>query len=172
MNVTKWKRMGLCANTLISPSEMDSWSNLQGWCSKFLNIFTEIQTLIFHPVNFPYQIDDFWSCQYQALQLGSRTECVECVSDVRFVFYFTSLCAKLLRCLIKYFFHNNLTFFYCFSLQDCLRACQEQIEEALATNLPQANPSAVSQPPTAVTPPSKCETGHPTTPTDVRDIVY
>lgn len=48
---------------------------------------------------------------------------------------------------------------------DCLRACQEQIEQALSTSLPQSagGASTSSQSP-------KCENGHPTTPTDVREI--
>jgi cyclin D2 len=57
--------------------------------------------------------------------------------------------------------------------EDCLRACQDQIEQALATTLPQAAPA----PSTNTSAPSgssqnKCESGQPTTPTDVRDIHY
>jgi len=55
---------------------------------------------------------------------------------------------------------------------DCLRSCQEQIEQILATNLPQAQSVA---PPTQAVPSGqagilKCDGSQPTTPTDVRDI--
>ncbi|XP_013410672.1 G1/S-specific cyclin-D2 [Lingula anatina] len=49
---------------------------------------------------------------------------------------------------------------------DCLRACQEQIEQALSTNLPQQADSP-SKRETTSSPTSK---EHPTTPTDVRHI--
>lgn len=49
---------------------------------------------------------------------------------------------------------------------DCLQACQEQIEKALAKNLPTSQEGA------AAVSPSKYETdGQPTTPIDVRDII-
>lgn len=54
---------------------------------------------------------------------------------------------------------------------EILRACQEQIEQALATNLPASAPSSPVQPPQAQTPPSKLESCQPSTPTDVRDCV-
>lgn len=51
---------------------------------------------------------------------------------------------------------------------DCLRACQEMIEQALATHLPQSVHGGSQH----SVPQSKCEETqeHPTTPTDVRDI--
>lgn len=61
--------------------------------------------------------------------------------------------------------HLHILFFL--SLQDCLRECQEQIEQALSTNLPQAQTDTNSQ--SSV----KCDsnnTEQPTTPTDVRQI--
>ena len=58
-----------------------------------------------------------------------------------------------------------------FSLQDCLRSCQEQIERELAKNFTNPQSSSEAQynnyPATS---PKTAETGQPTTPTDVRDI--
>ncbi|ELU00327.1 hypothetical protein CAPTEDRAFT_54530, partial [Capitella teleta] len=57
---------------------------------------------------------------------------------------------------------------------DCLKSCQEQIEQAVATNLPQAigSSSSTMMPvqPGNTTPKSMEQNHHPTTPTDVRDI--
>ena len=63
---------------------------------------------------------------------------------------------------------TNLIFLSLAVFQDCLRACQEMIEQALATHLPQSVHGGSQH----SVPQSKCEETqeHPTTPTDVRDI--
>lgn len=58
---------------------------------------------------------------------------------------------------------------------DCLRQCQEQIEQALATNLPAPTgvPPTVSNTNCPSVPSSaKCEGGQPTTPTEVREVAF
>jgi len=56
---------------------------------------------------------------------------------------------------------------------DCLRGCQEQIEQALVTNLPQASSCPMTTGPMTGSSGNKDqEGGQPTTPTDVRDIHY
>ena len=64
-------------------------------------------------------------------------------------------------------------FCYFLSFQDCLRACREQIEQALHTNLPQATAPHSDSDGSPITPTStKCANEQPTTPTDVRDVHY
>ncbi len=141
-------------------------------CAKILvSDVIEIRAVVFHTSDSPCKMDGFWCCLCQVLTATGFEFLV--LAYLLRLFWFHATCwvltpqTSVLPCRKLYF--KMCSFL---SLQDCLRACQEQIEQALATNLPQANPSAPSQPPNAVTPTSKCETGHPTTPTDVRDVLY
>ena len=60
--------------------------------------------------------------------------------------------------------HRFIHFF-----QDCLQACQEQIEKALAKNLP-GNATEMDETPQTPPPAKFASPGQPTTPTDVRDV--
>lgn len=59
-------------------------------------------------------------------------------------------------------------------LQDCLRSCQEQIEQTLASNLSHvdSNMSDNTSSKTDFHPNRDHIEGQPTTPTDVQDIVF
>ena len=81
-------------------------------------------------------------------------------------------------CLFCLFKHTNMLNVLLFFLQDCLRACQEQIEQTLAVNL--SNMAQNVEPTTKMDHTSTPHHSHshnelkeqPTTPTDVKDIHF